>query len=134
MCCMLYVIWYTVVCYLLSANCLAYCLLSVVAENSLEFGDKLWPSDDEVAPNDGVCGSGIWTCISMSVVTLSMFCWLLAVGLFVCCLAAYLFVALLTCCLTGLLPCSISSVVVAWSLCTLWLLGSQAVIFNDARD
>jgi hypothetical protein len=50
---------YTVVYYLLSANCLACCLLSVVAENGLEFGDKLWPSDDEVAPNDGVCGSGI---------------------------------------------------------------------------
>jgi hypothetical protein len=47
------------VCYLLSANCLSCCLLSVVAENGLEFGDKLWPSDDEVVPNDGVCGSGI---------------------------------------------------------------------------
>jgi hypothetical protein len=44
---------------LLSANCLVCCLLSVVAENDLEFGDKLWPSDDEVAPNDGVCGSEI---------------------------------------------------------------------------
>jgi hypothetical protein len=30
-----------------------------VAENGLEFGDKLWLSDDEVAPNDGVCGSKI---------------------------------------------------------------------------
>jgi hAT family C-terminal dimerisation region len=59
MCCLLYVIRYTVVCYLLSANCLACCLLSVVEENDLEFGDKLWSSDDEVAPNDGVCGSGI---------------------------------------------------------------------------
>jgi hypothetical protein len=63
----------------------------------------------------------------MSVVTLSML--LLVVALLAC-----LFVALLAYCLTGLLPCSSSSVVVAWSLCTLWLLGSQAVIFNDARD
>jgi hypothetical protein len=30
-----------------------------VAENGLEFGDKLWPSNDEVTPSDGVCGSGI---------------------------------------------------------------------------
>jgi hAT family C-terminal dimerisation region len=51
MCCLLYVI-----CYLLTVLC---CLLSVVVENSLEFGDKLWPSDDEVTPNDGVCGSEI---------------------------------------------------------------------------
>jgi hypothetical protein len=53
----------------------------------------------------------------------------LFVALLVC-----LFVVLLAFCLTGLLPCSSSFVVVAWSLCTLWLLGSQAVIFNDARD
>jgi hypothetical protein len=45
-----------VICYMLSVIC---CLLSVVAENDLEFGDKLWPSDDEAAPNDGVCGSEI---------------------------------------------------------------------------
>jgi hAT family C-terminal dimerisation region len=98
MCRLLYVIWYTVVYYLLSVNCLACCLLSVVAENGLEFGDKLWPSDDEVTLNDGVCGSGIWTC--MSVVTLSML--LLAVALLACLFAALLaclFVALLACCL-----------------------------------
>jgi hAT family C-terminal dimerisation region len=133
MCCLLYVIWYTVVCYMLSANCLACCLLSVMAENGLEFGDKLWPNDDEVAPSDGVCGSGIWIC--MSVVTLSML--LLVVALLACLFVALLtclFVALVACCLTGLLPCSSSSVVVAWSLCTLWLLGSQTMIFNDARD
>jgi hypothetical protein len=41
---------------------------------------------------------------------------------------------LFVCCIADLLPCSSSYVVVAWSLCTLWLLGSQAVIFNDARD
>jgi hypothetical protein len=58
MCCLLYVICYLlfVICYLLTVLC---CLLSVVAENNLEFGDKLWPSDDEVTPNDGVCGSKI---------------------------------------------------------------------------
>jgi hypothetical protein len=53
-CCLLSIIYY-----LLSANSLVCCLLSVVAEDGLEFGDKLWPSDDEVALNDGVCGSGI---------------------------------------------------------------------------
>jgi uncharacterized membrane protein YccF (DUF307 family) len=71
----------------------------------------------------------------MSVITLSML--LLVVALLAClfvALLAYLFVALLACYLIGLLPCSSSPVVVAWSLCTLWLLGSQAVIFNDARD
>jgi cell division protein FtsL len=55
----------------------------------------------------------------MSVVTLSMLS--LAVALLAC-----LFVTLLACCLVV--------VVVAWSLCTLWLFRSQAVIFNDARD
>jgi hypothetical protein len=71
----------------------------------------------------------------MSVVTLSML--LLAVALLACLFVAFLaclFVALLVCCLTDLLPCSSSFVVVAWSLCTLWLIRSQAVIFNDARD
>jgi hypothetical protein len=45
-----------IVCYLLTILCF---LLSVVAENGGEFDDKLWPSDDEAAPNDGVCDSGI---------------------------------------------------------------------------
>jgi hypothetical protein len=63
----------------------------------------------------------------MSVITFSML--LLVVALLFC-----LFVALLACYLTGLLPCSSSFVVVAWSLCTIWFLGSQVVIFNDARD
>jgi len=58
---------------------------------------------------------------------------LLLVCLFVA-LLAYLFVALLACCHTSLLSCISSSVVVAWSFCTLWLLESQAAIFNDARD
>jgi hypothetical protein len=40
-------------------NSVLCCLLSVVAENDGEFCDTLWPSDDEVAPNDGVCGSEI---------------------------------------------------------------------------
>jgi hypothetical protein len=71
----------------------------------------------------------------MSVATLSIL--LLVVALLACLFVALLvclFVVLLAFCLTGLLPCSSSFVVVAWSLCTLWLLGSQAVIFNDARD
>jgi hypothetical protein len=52
---LLFVICYllSAVCYLLSVNCLTCCLLSIVAKNDLEFDDKLWPSDDEVAPNDG---------------------------------------------------------------------------------
>jgi hypothetical protein len=51
--------WYVlfIICYLLTV--LLVVLLSVVAENGLKFGDKLWPSDDDVAPNDGVCGSRI---------------------------------------------------------------------------
>jgi hypothetical protein len=53
------VICYLIYCCLLSANCLACYLLSVVVEIGLEFGDKLWPSDDDVAPNDSVCGSEI---------------------------------------------------------------------------
>jgi hypothetical protein len=60
----LYVIWYVlfVICYLLTILC---CMLSVVAENDGEFDDKLWPNDDEVAPNDGICGSriGLLPCI-----------------------------------------------------------------------
>jgi hypothetical protein len=71
----------------------------------------------------------------MSIITLFML--LLVVALLACLFVALLvclFVALLAYCLTGLLPCSSSSIVVAWSLCTFWLLGSQAVIFNDARD
>jgi hypothetical protein len=55
-CYMLSDILLSIICYLLIVL-LVVC--SVVAENGLEFGDKLWPSDDEVAPNDGVCGSGI---------------------------------------------------------------------------
>jgi hypothetical protein len=52
---LLFVICYllSVVCYLLSVNYLTCFLLFVVAKNDLKFVDKLWHSDDEVAPNDG---------------------------------------------------------------------------------
>jgi hypothetical protein len=30
-----------------------------MTKNSSQFDDKLWPSDDEVAPNDVVCDSEI---------------------------------------------------------------------------